>query len=66
MLDEAIVFIWVDLAVVHRADLVLRVDVQDFLAAEGAEGHVAAGHDDGGNVEAGAGHQVAGNDGVAG
>ena len=65
MLDEAVVFVGVDLAVLHRADLVLRVDVQHLLAAERAERHVAAGDDHGRDVEARRRHEVSGHDGVA-
>ena len=65
MLDEAVVLVGVDLAVVHRPDLVLRVDVQDLLAAERPERHVAARHDDGRDVDARGGHEVAGHDRVA-
>ena len=44
-------YIHVHLAGLRRADLVLRMDMQDFLAAEGTQRHVAAGHHDGGDVQ---------------
>ena len=64
--DESVVLIHVHLAGLRRADLVLRMDMQDFLAAEGTQRHVAAGHHDGGDVQSRRAHQMAGDDGVTG
>ena len=65
VLDEAVVLVGVDLPGLHRAHLVLRVDVQHLASAERAERHVAARHHHRGDVEARRRHQVSGHDGVA-
>ena len=66
MLNQAVIQFRIDLSLGHCAHLVLRADVNHFLAAEGAQRHITAGDNDGGNVQTGAAHQMAGHDGVAG
>ena len=66
VLDQSVVLVHVHQTLGGSADLVLCMDVQNFLALVDTKRHVTAGDDDRGDVQTCTCHQIAGNDGVAG
>ena len=61
MLDQSVVLIHIHQPLSRRADLILRMDVQHFLAAVDAERHITAGNDDRRNIQTRRRHKMSGN-----